>query len=200
MRHHPDRERSAMVKAEVVPACSNLTGGDQFFYHRAGQRRADEAFHPRGGLAVLGVLDHLRDPRQRLQRLQRRVAVGFGAGGIGLGLFGFLAGRHALMRQQILVQIGQLAQGLGGDQRLAIGADRGGRNRARSPPPARRPFFTYVARFHDQARHRPAERRQHCGRLIVVEIHRAAGIHFAAILARVARCRAGCCAAVPASV
>ena len=78
-----------------------------------------------GGFAGLDILDDWRIDVQREQRLQRRVAVGFGAGGVGLGLL-FLAAGNALMLEQVLVHIGQAAGIAGGGQRLAIGADGGG--------------------------------------------------------------------------
>ena len=54
------------------------------------------------------------------------------------------------MRQQILVQIGQLAGILGGDQRLAIGADGGGKIR-RDHRGQRLAFLHLVARAPPEA-------------------------------------------------
>ena len=59
---------------------------------------------------------------QRDECLQRGVAVGLGVGGVGFRLLRF-ALRNAVMLDQILVQVGKPAVGLGGGERLAIGAD-----------------------------------------------------------------------------
>ena len=59
---------------------------------------------------------------QRDQRLQGRVAIGLGVGGVGFGLLRFALG-DALMLDEILVQIGQPAVGPGGGDRLAVCAD-----------------------------------------------------------------------------
>ena len=57
------------------------------------------------------------------QRLQGRVAISLGVGGVGFRLVGF-APRDALMLDEILVQIGQPPVGPGGGERLAVCADR----------------------------------------------------------------------------
>ncbi len=72
--------------------------------------------------AFLNGLDGLRVNIQRDERLQRRVAVGLGVGGIGFGLLFFALGTPWCC-DQILVQVGQPAGGLRGGERLAVGAD-----------------------------------------------------------------------------
>ena len=115
-------ERSATVKTGVVPACNSWPGWISFSttVPEIGERMMPST--ARGTLAFPGIADHACIHANGLQRLQAGIAVGFGACGIGLGLLGLL-GRDALMRQQILVQVGQFAGILGGDQRLAIGGN-----------------------------------------------------------------------------
>ena len=60
--------------------------------------------------------------------LQGGLAIGFGIGGIGFGLFGFALG-DAVLPDQLLVHVGKLAGVLGGRERLAISAD--GRGKVR---------------------------------------------------------------------
>ena len=111
---------------------------------------------------------------QRDERLQGGVAVGLGVDGVGFRLLRFALG-DAVMLEQILVQVGQPAVGLGGGERLAIGAD-GRRKVGRIHRRQRLAFLDLVAEGNQQPRHRTGEGRQHAGGLIVVEIDHPGGL------------------------
>ena len=112
------RERSATVKQGVVPACSKLSGRDQLFHHGAGDRRADHAFDARHAafppcmsLMVCGSM--LRASK----RLQGGVAVGFGVGGVGLGLLRFALRDAVVLEHRSLSHVGEPARvGRGGER------------------------------------------------------------------------------------
>ena len=174
LRHHPDARQSATVKHGVVPASSSSPGvislsttvpaiGERMMASGAGS-----------GPAVLNVLDGLRRTCSETQRLQGGIAVGLGVDRIGFCLRRF-ALRDAIVLEQILVRIGQPAVGLGGGERLAIGADGGGEV-GRIHRRQRIPLLTWSPRRDQQPRHRAGEGRQHAGGLIVVEVHRAGGL------------------------
>ena len=115
------RDRSATVKHGVVPACSSCPGVISFSttVPAIGARIDAPACRPtRLACAVSAMVcgGHV----ERDERLQRGVAVGLGADGVGLRLRGF-ALRDAVVLQQVLVDVGELAVGLRRGERLAVG-------------------------------------------------------------------------------
>ena len=192
------RERSATVKHGVVPACSSCPGVISFSttVPAIGERMMPsmrEIGRPSWMSLMVCAVNIQRD-----ERLQRGVAVGFGVGGVGFGLLCF-ALRDAVVLQQILVQVGKAAVGLGGGERLAIGADGRGKI-GRIHRRQRIAFLDLVAEGNQQPRHRAGERRQHARGLIVVEIDRPGGLDRSCGIWTARRCKGGCSAAAPPSV
>ena len=101
-------ERSATVKAAVVPACRSWPGViSRSTTVPAMGERIRPSMRASGFPARMSLMVPAIDI-QRRQSLKGGVAIGFGIGGVGLGLFGLALG-DALMQHQVLVGIGDTA-------------------------------------------------------------------------------------------
>ncbi len=173
--HHPDTRQIGNGKAGRGPCLEQLAGRDELLHHGPGHRRANDPCRRRHRPSFADGIDGLGRNLQRDQRSERRVAVRFGVGGVGLRLRVF-ALRDPVVLQQVFIQVGELAVGTRRRDGLLIRAD--GRCEVRRIHGRERLALGHlVSDRHQRARHRSGEGRQHAGGLVVVEIDRGCRLH-----------------------
>ena len=165
------------MKHGVVPACKSWPGVISF--STTVPAIGERMIPARSGSGRFSWMAWIvaRINAEGVELLQRRLAVGFGVGRVGLRLLDLLPGEVVVGK--LLGQVGDAAGVLRGRHRLAVSADGRGvirRGHRRQDVPG----FDLRAERDRQPRDRPRDRSQDSGRLVIVEAHRAGRFNRAA--------------------